>query len=148
MQPQSLSAEQQLVQTLKVPYQALLPHHLPSGATLQRAESLFDTTTGMLTLRWVFPAQTLPGQGTIILYQYQSPRTVQVDFPAIKDGKHVSFDTPFGRSEGSLGKIERGSVPDAPGQLALRTMVHDRNVMIVSYAISEAELLKIAGSLQ
>ena len=138
----------QFIQSNHVPYSALTPLHLPTGAELKTDQSSFDSSTGMLTLRWVFPAQTLPGQGTVLLYQHEAPKSVQVDLPQIKDGKPVEFNTVYGKSEGNLGTLMRGDIPDSPGQRALRTIIHDRNILIVSYAISDDELLKIAESLK
>lgn len=127
-----------------VPFTPLLPTHLPIKAKLQtdEKESYFNADSRVLTLRWVFPAETLPGQGTLLLYQTEkdSGFTVPMNVLGVAIVKGVS---------GSYGDIlTEADIPASPGRMALRFVYNDKLCVLVSYAISKDELLKVAQSLQ
>ncbi len=126
-----------------MPYQPLLPTHLPAGSQLKAdsQHSFYNPESQMLTLRWVFPAQTLPGQGTLIIYQ--ADKTVSFLMP-INPDKTVKVNG----ADASLGDLQTSvDVPSSPGRRAIAFLQDGRQIVIVSYAISDEELIKVASSL-
>ncbi|GEM_PF-4183877 len=139
----------QLISQSTIPYPPVRPRHLPTSAQFQSSASQFDADSHVLTLHWVFPAQTLPGQGTLIIYQHAKPDTVQPDLLPVVQEKRLQVNTGFGQIEGVLGVLQRpDDVPQQPGQRALKLFNDQRQILLVSYAISDDELIRIAESLR
>lgn len=131
-----------------MPFEPLIPSYLPSRSRFlsDQEHSFYDTASNILTLRWVYPAQTLPGQGTLIVYQALSDSAAPL--PKV-EGERVEFNTQSSRHEGRMGSVVKtDDVPASPGERALATRVGDLEIVVVAYAISDRDLIKIVESLQ
>lgn len=144
-QPAAVPAEvTAFVSQEKVPYIPLLPTHLPVGARLlaDSEHSHYDGASKILKLDWVFPAQTLPGQGTVLLYQ--ADKTVSFLMPLTPE-RTVQVQGVIA----SIGDLQSSvDVPSSPGRRALSFTLDGRQIVLVSYAISDEELVKVANSLR
>lgn len=140
-------AIQSRVKALSVSFSPLVPRQLPSNATFESEPSSFDSTLDTLQLRWVFPAETLPGQGTIILYQ--SNHILGNDVPSLSsDVSTVHMDTQYGGVDATIGNLSRAvDVPSQPGQRAIQFPLQAHDILIVSYALSDKTLVRVAQSL-
>ena len=147
----STSAARIYTQSLNLPFTPVLPNHLPVSAYLEKTtdKSYFDQANKMLVLRWIFPAQTLPGQGTLIAYEYVNANHNDGPLPKITGGDYVQFMTGDVTRVATLAHLfHDGDAPAQPGERVLRTEFGDMQVLLVSYALSDEELLKVAASMQ
>ncbi len=125
-----------------LPFSAIVPTQLPNGSTFLSGsnDSFYDAVHKKLVLRFVFPAQTLPGQGTLIVYETPQSNLAQADFLQTTSDKH--------QDNGDLGVVQRSAgVPAQPGQRTFVTTKSGNSVLLVSYALSDDELLRVADSM-
>lgn len=145
----SQSAVDKFLVSQHVNYNPVLPIHLPSGARLNLEGSNYNDSSKLLKITWDFPAQTLPGQGSLIVLQYPNDSHQEGLLPKITSQKEVALDINTQSLKATIGTLATSaSLPPFPGQIAMRTSFSGKELVLISYAISEQELIKVAESLR
>ncbi len=136
------------VKRTHVPYEALIPTKLPDGSLFasSNGESYYQRGSHLLVLDWVFPAETLPGQGS--LYIYQTDKLSRA-LPIVAIGSTQTLNINGNKVSVTIGQPQNASkLPINPSRLVATFNDRGINVGIVSYAISRDFLRQIISSLR